>query len=384
MNSLLFSVSMMCLAVLLLIFLLKKLRQPYIIAYILVGILFGPHVGRIFTNTNDIASLGEIGLLLLMFFLGMETDIPDQRSLLVKPLVAQGMKMLLGITFATLVGTMFGWSVYSIVVLAILFIFNSTAVVSEYLSKNGERHSSFGKLLLNILLLQDVLLVPVLTVFQFMDKQGLSPLKVLTAMIASGVIVLLLRAVRHRNFIKPEFLIELANDHELQVFLGGSIVLGFGLVAELAGLNGAVGSFVAGVLIGRTHSFHWLEHSLKPFRIFFISFFFMSIGIRLDLNYLAMNYKLILTGTLLVLLSNSLLTAMVFRSLRYNWKESFYGGALLSQTGEFGIIACTLAYKMDIIDSRFFKAGLAITALTLLFSTTWITVLRKLMDVSPK
>jgi CPA2 family monovalent cation:H+ antiporter-2 len=76
------------------------------------------------------------------------------------------------------------------------------------------------------------------------------------------------------------------------------ISLGLGLIAELAGLSGAIGSFVAGILIGRTQSFHWLEHSLKPFRIFFVSFFFMSIGLRLDLVYLAINYKLILMGTI--------------------------------------------------------------------------------------
>lgn len=254
MNSLLFSICMICLAVLLLIFLLKKLKQPYMIAYILVGVLFGPYVGRIFTNTEDIASLGEIGLLLLMFFLGMEMDIPDRRSLLLKPLVAQGMKMLLSITFATVLGIMFDWSVYSIVVLAILFIFNSTAVVSEYLSRNGELHSVFGKFLLHILLLQDMLLAPVLTIFQFIGKQEFSTLRIIAAIISCVVIVLLLRAVRHRNFIKPEFLKELDSDHELQVFLGGFIVLGVGLIAELAGLRGAIGSFVAGILIGRTKS----------------------------------------------------------------------------------------------------------------------------------
>ncbi|UZJ63915.1 cation:proton antiporter [Sphingobacterium sp. KU25419] len=363
-------------------FLIEKLKQPYMIAYILVGILFGPYVGGIFNNTDDIASLGELGLLLLMFFLGMEMDIPDRQSLLLKPVIAQGMKMLLSITFATVLGFMFGWSVYSITVLAVLFIFNSTAVVSEYLIKNGELHTGLGKTLLNILLLQDLFLAPVLTVFQFMGKQQFSPGRMVAALIACAVIALLLRAIKHRDIIKPEFLKELDNDHELQVFLGGFVSLGFGLIAELAGLSGAMGSFAAGMLIGRTKSFQWLEHSLKPFRIFFVSFFFMSIGLRLDLGYLALNYKVVLSGTLIVLLCNSLLTAIVFRTLQYNWRQSFYSGALLSQTGEFGILICTMAYKMHIIDSGFFKTGVAITALTLLLSTTWITVLKKVVGTS--
>lgn len=377
MNQILFSVSMMCMVILLLIFFLKKFNQPYMVAYILAGVLIGPFVGQIFTSTSDTTSLGEIGILLLMFFLGMEIDIPDRHSLLLKPVIAQSIKMVFGIIISFCLGTLFHWPFYNILLLTILFIFNSTAVVSEYLSKNGELNSAFGKSILNILLLQDILLAPVLTVFQFVAQGHISVLRVLSAISACIVIVVLLRAARHRNLLRPSFLKDLQSDHELQVFLGGFLCLGCGYLAELAGLSGAIGSFVAGMVIGRTPAFHWLEHSLKPFRVFFVSFFFMSIGLRLDLSFIGENFRLILAGTVLLLLSNSVLSALVFRLLRYNWKNSLYGGALLSQAGEFGILACSLAYEMNIIGNDFFKAGIAITALSLLLSTTWITVLRK-------
>lgn len=285
--------------------------------------------------------------------------------------------MLLGIIISFCLGSFFHWTVYNILLLAILFIFNSTAVVSEYLSKNGELHSSFGKTILNILLLQDILLAPVLTVFQFIEQGHISAVRLLSAISACAVIIILLRAARHRNLLRPAFLSDLQSDHELQVFLGGFLCLGCGYLAELAGLSGPIGSFVAGIVIGRTPAFHWLEHSLKPFRVFFVSFFFMSIGLRLDLLFIAENFRLILAGTIMLLLSNSVLSAFVFRLLRYNWKNSMYGGALLSQAGEFGILACSLAYEMNIIDNNFFKAAIAITALSLLLSTTWIAVLRK-------
>jgi monovalent cation:H+ antiporter-2, CPA2 family len=378
MNQILFSVSMMCMVILLLIFFLKKFNQPYMVAYILAGVLIGPFVGQIFTSTSDTTSLGEIGILLLMFFLGMEIDIPDRHSLLLKPVIAQSIKMVFGIIISFCLGTLFHWPFYNILLLTILFIFNSTAVVSEYLSKNGELNSAFGKSILNILLLQDILLAPVLTVFQFVKQGHISVLRVLSAISACVVIVVLLRAARHRNLLRPSFLKDVQSDHELQVFLGGFLCLGCGYLAELAGLSGAIGSFVAGMVIGRTPAFHWLEHSLKPFRVFFVSFFFMSIGLRLDLSFIAENFRLILAGTVLLLLSNSVLSTLVFRLLRYNWKNSLYGGALLSQAGEFGILACSLAYEMNIIGNDFFKAGIAITALSLLLSTTWITVLRKI------
>jgi len=384
MNTLLFPISMMSLVILLLIFLLKRLRQPYMIAYILAGVLLGPYAGRLFTHAEDIASLGEIGILLLMFFLGMEMDIPDRRSLLLKPIIAQVAKMILSAGFAILLGTLLGLSVYNILLLAVLFIFNSTAVVSEYLSKNGALNTPFGKVILNVLLLQDVLLAPVLTLFQFLGKQDISMTRLLIGVIGSVVIFILLRAVRQRNLMRPAVLRDVEQDHELQVFLGSFLCLGFGLLAEAAGLSGAIGSFVAGMLIGRTQAFHWLEHALKPFRVFFVSFFFVSIGLRLDLPFIRANYPLVVGGTLLVLLSNSFLSSLVFRLLCYNWQQSLYGGALLSQTGEFGILACSLAYRMQIIDQELFKTGIAITALSLLISTTWIEVLRKLCGVSAR
>src|SRR5205809_137015 len=97
MNDLLLRVSLMCLLILLLTFVLKKFNQPYLVAYILAGVLMGPYFAGVLTEVEDTASIGELGILLLMFFLGMELDIPDRRSLLIKPVIAQLMRMLMSI-----------------------------------------------------------------------------------------------------------------------------------------------------------------------------------------------------------------------------------------------------------------------------------------------
>jgi CPA2 family monovalent cation:H+ antiporter-2 len=155
--------------------------------------------------------------------------------------------------------------------------------------------------------------------------------------------------------------------------------LGFGLLAEVVGLSSALGSFVTGIIVGKLKIFNWLEHSLAYFKVFFVTLFFVSIGLRLDLAYFSSHSQIILIGTLFVLLSNSLISAIVFRLLKFDWKSSWYGGALLSQTGEFGILALTIAYKAHIIEFELYKAGLGITCLTLLFSTIWIAVLKKMI-----
>ncbi len=379
MHDVLFAVSIMCLLILLLIFFLKKLKQPYLVAYVIAGMVLGPYATGIFSDPENIASLGEVGILLLMFFLGVEIDIPDNKSLLQKPLIAQGIKTLLTFLFAFFTGKWLGWSNGNVLLLTVLLAFNSTAVVSEFLRGNNELNTVTGKTVLNMLLLQDIMIGPAFTFFQFMKGDGINFARTGPAMVACVLIFFLLKAVRNRNLFQLSLFQEMKQDHELQVFAGTFICLGFALLASFAGLTPAIGSFVAGVYIGRTSAFHWLENVLRPFKIFFVAVFFVSVGLMLDLDYIRKYYLYILLICAGVLLINSLLTAVVFRCLRFPLKESMYAGALLSQTGEFGLLACSLAYQLRIIDQDFFKSALAVTGLSLLLSTIWMTTLRKLI-----
>lgn len=368
----LWTVCILCMTILGLMFLLKKFNQPYLIAYIVAGALLGPYVLKLFNKPEEIETIGEIGILLLMFFIGVEINIPNKKSLIIKPLLAQGMKILLSFIFAYFVGELLHLNIESVLLIAILFMFNSTAVVVEFLKKHGTLHTAFGIIILNILLLQDLLLAPVLTVLKFWNSKEFS---ILSAMLPIAIclgIFLIFRKIRHLKEIKLSNTF-LENDHELQVFSGLLICLGFGLIAETVGMSAALGSFIAGVLVGKIQAFQWLEHSLLPFKVFFVALFFVSIGLRLDINYLLSNYKLITIGTLIVLISNSIMSALFFRMLNFKWQDSFYGGALLSQTGEFGILAISIAYKTGMVEYDLYKAGLGITCLSLLLSTIWIS-----------
>lgn len=379
MHNMLFAISVLCLVILLLIFLLKRLQQPYLIAYVVAGILLGPHVSGVFSDSSSTAALGEIGILLLMFFLGMEIDIPDNRTQLRKPVIAQGVKMLLGAAFAILVGQWLHWSINYIILLSVILAFNSTAVVSEFLRNNNELSSPIGKAVLNVLLLQDIIIAPVFASFQFMNGTSVNASRFAGAAIACALIILLLRTVRNRNLFQLRLLAELKQDHELQVFAGGFTCLGFALLASVVGLTPAIGSFAAGIYIGRTNAFHWLETALRPFKIFFVSLFFVSIGVMLDLNYILEHYKTILVVTAIVLLINSFVAAAVFRLLQFPLRQSIYAGALLSQTGEFGLLACSLAFQMKIIDQDFFKSALAIAGLSLALGTIWMSLVRRMI-----
>src|SRR4051812_30909083 len=119
MHNLLFGISIMCLVILFLIVLLKKLNQSYLIAYVITGIILGPHVTGILSEPENISALGDIGILLLMFFLGIEINVPDNKNLLFKPVIAQGVRTLLSILFSVVIGKWLGWNNGYIFLLAI-------------------------------------------------------------------------------------------------------------------------------------------------------------------------------------------------------------------------------------------------------------------------
>lgn len=319
--------------------------------------------------------------LLLMFFLGLEISIPNKCHLIVKPIIAQGMKVLLGFAFASLIGYLLKLDFKSITLIAILFFFNSTAVVTEFLKKDHIFNTAFGSTLFNILLLQDILLAPVLTLLNVWSGKEFTIMNVILPVAVCMAIFFLFKRIRNVQEIRlPVYFSRIADDHDLQLFMGLLLCMGFGLLADTVGLSSALGSFIAGVIVGRLKVFSWLEHSLASFKVFFTALFFVSIGLRVDLTYFLDHTDILLIGTFFVLFSNSLISAIVFRLLKFDWKSSWYGGALLSQTGEFGILALTIAYKANIIEYELYKAGLGITCLTLLFSTIWIATLKRLLD----
>ena len=376
-HSMLFSLSILCLVVLLFIFLLKRLKQPYLIAYVLAGIILGPHVTSVFTDTATIDSLGEVGIILLMFFLGLEIKIPDATSLLFQPLIAQAIKTLLSILVAMVAGWWLHWGAANIFLLAVILMFNSTAVVSDYLQKNGELKSNPGTVILNMLLLQDILLAPVLTVFQFLQHKNPDVVRLGLALGSSVLIFFLMRATRNKDIFRLPFSIDISNDHDLQVFAGAVLCFGCGLLAEAAGLTPSIGAFFAGVFMSRTGTLAWLDKTLHPFKVFFTAVFFVSIGLRIDIRFIAGHPLFAVGVTSVVIIINCIFSAAVFRLLRYPRRTSLYAGALLSQSGEFSVLACATAFQLHMIDASFYKLALTTACLTLLFATAWINFLQK-------
>ncbi len=328
----------LCLVILLLIALLRRWGQPYLVAYMLAGLVLGPGMAGVFEPGAGLAALGELGILLLMFFLGLEIEIPDRGTLLRRPVVAQAVKMGLAVGCAWAAGAWLSWPWENRVLLAVLLTFNSTAVVSEYMRRTGELETETGRMVLNMLLLQDVLVAPV---FAFFPMDGTVDRAVGNAGGigggGGGVVCVAQGDPETGDIWSWSGWRVLEGDHDLQVFVGALCCLGCAWLSALVGLSAPIGSFGAGLWLGRARGFGWLGTVLKPFKVFFVALYFVSVGLMLDLGYIGLHWASILGITASMLAMNSLLSALVFRLLGMRWPESFLAGALLSQTGGTGV-----------------------------------------------
>lgn len=376
MDSLLVPISILFLVILLFIVVFKRWNQPSPIAYLLAGVVLGPQMTGVFLNSAGIKQVGDIGLLFLMFFLGLEIEIPDNKDMFFRPLIAQTIKIAVTVIVTALAGQILHWPSGRILIVSILLTFNSTAVVSEYLRTTGELKSTMGQVVLHMLLLQDMMVAPVLSAMSISGPRESNWGHFGASVVGSLIIYLLLRAVKNKKLVQLPLWNRLQNDHEFQVFTGTLVCLGCAGIAESAGLSAPIGSFVAGIYLGRTKVFDWLGRTLMPFKVFFVALFFVSIGLSLDMAYLQDKAGLVLVVSFALLAINCGITALVFRLLRYNWAESIMGGALLSQAGELGLLACSVAGKIGLVDEAFSKMAIAATGATLLISILWINILR--------
>lgn len=369
----------MLLTIVLLGWVLKRFRQPYFVAYIFAGILLGPHGVEFFDDVNTIAQIGSLGLIMQMFFIGAEIEVPSLVRNAKTLLIGTAVQLLLSFVFISFVGDQMEWSTTRKILFSFIISLSSSAIILEYLHKNNQINSRLGIITTGILIVQDFLIVPMIMVLNFLGKGESDPGKLIIGLIVMVLCILFLRKVALRKKIQLPFVRSLKTDHELQVFVGLFLCFGFAWITHLLHLSAALGAMFAGIIISQADSTRWLDKTLVPFRVFFISLFFFSIGLQIDVSFIREHLSLILSLVLLIFIINSGINALVFRLLKETWKNSIYAGALLSQIGEFSLILCTVARELGLVDEFSFQLTLAVISITMLLTSAWIGIIRSFL-----
>lgn len=359
--------------------LLRYLHQPYVIAYILAGVLLGEHGFGLITDEETIRRTGDLGLMLLLFFIGMEVSLDGLIKNWKLATLGTGLQILGAVLMVWIIGSFYDWPLNRIVILGFVISLSSSAVVIKLLQDNDESQSEIGQNVISILLMQDILIVPMLIATNYLGGTTPSTTEIILQLIGGLLIVATMIWIIRKKEIRLPFADRFEEDHELQVFLAIIVCFGLAWITALFGLSAALGAFVAGIIVSAARSTTWFHDSLHSFRVIFVALFFVSVGMLIDIHFIIEHWAIIGLLILVVYLSNHFVNAAVLHYFGSSWRKSLYGGALLAQIGELSFVLIATGYSAGIISEYAYQLTIVIISLTLLLSPFWIATTKRLV-----
>lgn len=366
-------------AILIIGFALRALRQPQIVGYLVAGLVIGPHGLALLEDPDLIGRMGGMGLIVLLFFIGMEASPQALLSRWRVAIIGVALQVAATVVLVYLIGAYYAWPWPQIVLFGFVVSLSSTAVVLNLLKSWNELETQTGQNVLVMLLAQDMALIPMIIGINVLSGEETPTSELLAQLVGALVLIGIATWVFTRDHVKLPFAAKLRQDHELQVFAALMLCFGLALVSGELGLSTALGAFVAGLVVSSARETDWVHRSLEPFRIVFVAVFFVSIGMLIDLDYVSHN--LMKLGLLVVLIVgvNTLLNAIILRLLGSSWRRAGYAGALLSQIGEFSFILAAMAHTESMLPDDEYRLIVAVIALSLMLSPAWIGLCKKVL-----
>jgi monovalent cation:proton antiporter-2 (CPA2) family protein len=332
--------------------LFRKLGLGATLGYIVGGILIGPQLLGLVGDPEQLASISEIGIALLLFLVGLELQ-PSRLWRLRKDIFGLGLAqvVLCGLALSLFIHLLLGISTEASLAIGLPLGLSSTAQVLPMLRADRELNTPQGERAFSILLFQDLAIVPMITIIAAMSRVAPDPSAPggwTLALYTVGAITALWLAGRY--VINPLFrLIGRFGERELFVVAGLFAVMGSAALMHVLGLSVSLGAFVAGVMLAESPYRHELEGDVEPFRSILLGLFFLAVGMMLDLGTIAALPHIVIGLALAVILIKGLIIASLARIFGNNWPRSVRLGLLLSQAGEFGFVLFAQAAAAQLV-----------------------------------
>lgn len=355
---------------------LRALKQPHVVAYLLGGVLIGPSGFELVTDASLLDRVGAIGVLFLLFFIGMEISVAKLVQLWRVAVIGTGMQILVSVGATAILGGFLGWTTARILLMGFVISLSSTAVVLKLLQDRGELETPAGQDALAILLAQDLAVVPMLIVLNLFAGTRPSGLEV-AGQVLGALLLAGLLAWTSRRTVRLPGTTRIREDHEMRVFAGFAACFGLALVTGLLGLSAALGAFVAGMVVAAIDEAEWIKSQLEPFHVVFVALFFVSIGTTVDLPFILERWWLVTMLAALAMATNTVVNAIALRAAGVRWRRSFYAAALLGQIGEFSFLLAAAGRQEAVISDNGYRLIVAVIFATLLASPIWILVFER-------
>ena len=342
------------------VFVFQKLRLPTIVGFLLAGVIIGPNGLQLITSLSQVETLAEIGVVLLLFSIGLEfsfeTIVSVQRRVIWAGLLQVGLTILLVLALTRF----FGLSIEIGIFYGFLLSLSSTAIVLRIYNDRREINSIQGRLASGVLLFQDLCIVPMMLLLPVLGQSGKGSLVSIVWAVAKALFALVLIVWAARRFL-PRLLhqVALLRNREIFILFVVLICLGTAWLASESGLSLALGALIAGLVISESELSHQIIADVLPLRDCFSGIFFISIGMLLNLDLLTRDFLTPL-NLLLIVGIKSLLIFAVFWWLYGSIRLAVLLGLSLAQVGEFSFILAKAGINYKLLtpaNEQLFLAG---------------------------
>ena len=339
----------------------RRFGLPSMLGYLAIGMVLGPHGAAFLSESSEVETFAEFGVVFLMFSIGLEFSLARLKAMRTLVLGFGSAQMLLtaaGTLLVTWFGYGQGWKAGLAVGLAVAM--SSTAIVAKMLSERFELHSRSGRQTMGVLLFQDIAVVPCLILLPALAQPEGQMLRQLgLASLQAAVLLVVLIWVGQRITKRLFDAVAQHRSEELFVLATLWIVVGLAYATGQAGLSLALGAFVGGMLISETVYRHQVEADIRPFRDVLLGLFFVTVGMLLDVGFVLQNFPALLLAVVLLVVGKGVVVLLITLAARSSLDTALRTSAQLAQGGEFGLVLIQLAFVQHLIRVDVFQVTLA-------------------------
>lgn len=360
-----------------------RLRQPPIVGYILAGIVLGPTGFGFIEHSGSISLLAEIGLLLLLFLIGMELSVRAFVRVLAPAIIIAGGQLLAGLSVSALFGMLLGWSLPQILVLGFIIALSSTAVAIKILEDIGELRTETGRITIGVLIAQDIAIVPMLIITDSFGGEGGFGLDTVALIIGSiAVLGALIWYLNQPGKLRLPFTRHIDGKPDMIALTMLAFCFSAATISSLLGLSPVFGAFLAGLIIANSTLRTTAIQITYPVQSIFVFVFFLSVGLLIDLDYIAANWATVVMFVLFVVVAKSLINILLVRRVGMDWAIALPAGLAMAQIGEFSFILAAAGLSGRVLDQDAYRLALSVIAMTLIVSPLWMVTARRFHDAT--
>ncbi len=354
----------------LVVWLFRRLKLPAILAYLVAGMLVGEHGLNMAHGAVDYDHFAELGIVFLLFTLGLEFSLPRLIAMRHLVLSVGALQVVISLILFVIIALIFGLSFSAAFVVGSILALSSTAIVIRQLSETGAMKRKSGQISVAVLLFQDVAVVPLLIIIPMLalDNQTSMVWALMVAMFKGVVVVSLL--LLSGKWLLPKVFNTIAQvrTDELFVLTTLLITLLASALTQWFGLSMALGAFLAGMMLSESEYKHQLEADIRPYRDILLGLFFITVGMKLDVNLLITSPIMLLVIMFGFMLVKVLVVKVLAVKAGESSKDAWASGLILAQMGEFGFVLIALANQVGLlpleISSMLLGAGVLSMAIT--------------------